>query len=273
MASRYKSVAWLGYIVIAAPVSAYIRTLNEERLIYQVVQAAGQVANEVIVVDCGSSDRTVELAQQAGATIYGQRWLGYGKQKRFAEEHCHHNWLLSLDGDEIVSPKLAQEIVLLFAAGEPPRRIYRLRFITILPSGQPLKRFRNEYHSRLYDRRTITMPDHAFWDQFQVPPGEPVGTLRSPVLHHSFTGVDHLVAKWNATTSAQVRSVRLRPLPQVTLRIFLGLPVYFIKAYLVTGLVRSGRYGFVLAVITAVGRWLRDVKMFEQHMLNRSQTR
>src|SRR4030088_3299263 len=108
------------------PVSCYIRTLNEERLLGKVIAAVRDVVDEVVIVDCGSTDATVAIAQAAGARMVHQPWLGHGRQKRFGEDLCRNDFLLDLDADEIVSPGLAAEIRALLAFGPAPMPIYEL---------------------------------------------------------------------------------------------------------------------------------------------------
>jgi glycosyltransferase involved in cell wall biosynthesis len=72
------------------------------------------------VVDSGSTDGTQAIAEEHGARVIFNEWPGYGPQKRFAEDQCRHEWLLNLDADEVVPPRLAGEIRALFRAGEPP---------------------------------------------------------------------------------------------------------------------------------------------------------
>src|SRR5437762_10191690 len=135
---RPEDAIWMGRSWMseqAAPVSCYIRTLNEERLLGQVVAAAREVVDEVVIVDSGSKDATVAIAQAAGARVIHQEWLGNGRQKRFAEDQCRNDFVLDLDADEVVSPALAAEIRALFAAGPPPLPIYELRLVTVPPSA------------------------------------------------------------------------------------------------------------------------------------------
>lgn len=248
------------------PVSCYIRTLNEERRIAEVVKAALSVAREVVVVDCGSSDRTIELAEGAGAVIVHQPWLGNGGQKRVGEERCSYDWLLDVDADEVVTPELSREITDLFRDGEPQYRMYRFSIITAPPFGKPWFGFGRARRIKLYDRRHIRIPDHKAWDQFEVPSGERVGKLKSPLLHYSFTGIEHMMTKLNRASSVRAREIKMKPKSILILRIVFGLPVYFSKRYFLTGLIRGGIYGFSIAMASAIGRWLRDVKMLEIRM-------
>lgn len=251
------------------PLSAYIRTRNEARMIADVVRAALAVADEVVVVDCGSSDDTVKLAEDAGARVIHHQWLGNGHQKRIAEEACRHDWLLDLDADEIVTPALAAEIAALFAAGEPARPIYRTPMAFAPPVGDPWLGFGGVIRHKLYDRRQVRAPAHAAWDQFEIPPGAEVGKLKTPILHHAFTGAEHLIDKLNRNSSVRARELTPKPMPFLVLRIVFGLPFYFLKRYLLDGLFRGGVYGFSFAMMSGFGRWLRDVKMYERRRRER----
>lgn len=252
------------------PISCYIRTLNEHRRIAEVVTAALTVAREVVVIDSGSTDGTLELAQQAGARIIHQDWLGVGGQKRVGEAACQNDWLLDLDADEVITPALADEITALFANGKEPAVIaYRLSLVTAPPFGAPWYGVDIMVRAKLYDRRRIRIPDSRAWDQFKIPKDQKAGRLKAPILHYSFTGVEHLMNKVNRNTTARAKEA-LKPLPIVVLRVFLGFPFYFFKRYILRGLITKGVYGFAFAVTVSVGRWLRDVKMFEIHMRNTS---
>jgi glycosyltransferase involved in cell wall biosynthesis len=247
------------------PISCYIRTLNEERRIRDVVRAAFQVADEVVLIDSGSTDATVAIAKEEGARVIAQPWLGNGRQKRVGEEAAIHDWLLDLDADEVVTPELAAEIRGAFEAG-PQFHVYELTLVIVPPFGEPWHNFKRAHRIKLYDKRHIRMPDHAAWDQFDVPRGEKVGKLRQPIMHFAFTGIEHVMAKLNRVSSVRARESKLKPLWNVSLRVVFGLPVYFLKEYFMHGLIRGGIYGFAFACAIAFGRWLRDVKMYERHL-------
>ncbi len=249
------------------PLSAYIRTKNEARMIDAVVRAALEAADEVVVVDSGSTDATVALATKAGARVVHQDWLGGGRQKRFAEGQCRHDWLLDLDADEVVSPALAAEIRNLFASGEPSSRVYRTPVAIAPPIGGPWVGFGGVIRHKLYDRRAVRAPDHAAWDQFDIPDGVAAGSLKAPIFHHVFSDTAHLIDKLNRNSSTRARLLPAKPAPVLVLRIFFGLPFYVAKRYLLDGLFRGGVYGFAFSVMSGFGRWMRDVKMYERRFL------
>lgn len=249
---------------LRAPLSAYIRTLNEARMIGDVVRAALEVADEVIVVDSGSADATRAIAAAAGARVIEHEWRGNGHQKRIAEDACKNDWLLDLDADEIVSPALAAEIRALFAAGEPPLKVYRTMLALVPPVGAPWRDFGLQVRHKLYDRRAVRAPAHEAWDQFDIPAGVETGRLAEPILHHAFTGAEQFMAKLNRNSSVRANALPLKPKPYLALRIVFGLPLYAAKKYILQQYFRGGVYGFALALMSGYGRWLRDVKMWER---------
>lgn len=113
--------------------SVTIIAKNEERTIQRVLASVLEIADEAVVVDSGSSDRTVEIAEQFGARVFHQQWLGYAAQKNVALDLASGDWVLSLDADEIVTPALAAEIRDLLRGGVPKNvagfKIPRLLFI------------------------------------------------------------------------------------------------------------------------------------------------
>lgn len=254
----------------ALPISCYIRAKNEERLIAEVIQAAYQFVDEVVVIDSGSTDRTIELSEAAGARVVPSPWLGGGKQKRLGEDATKHNWLLDLDADEIVSPELAAEIRALFDNGkEPPHSVYQFKLIPKPPIGKPWWNAAVVYRNRFYDRRKIRARDHAGWDQLEIPPGMSVGKFKGVLFHVSFTGLEQLQEKFNRTSSSRAKNSKLKPFWQSALRMVFGRPFYFFHHYVMRGLWRAGWYGFASADIAAHGRWLKDAKMVEIHLRNR----
>lgn len=90
-------------------ISAAIITYNEERNITRAIESL-RCCDEIVVVDSGSTDRTLELADKHGARVVEASWLGYATQKNFAAQSCSHRWILSLDADEALSEALEAEI-------------------------------------------------------------------------------------------------------------------------------------------------------------------
>ncbi len=259
----------LSFMSEPVKISCYIRTLNEERMIGEVIRAAFKVCSEVIIVDSLSTDRTREIAEQEGAKIVEQVWLGNGYQKRIAEEHCVNDWLLDLDADEVVSDDLAEEINALFAGGEPGHHVYRLSMALVTPQGEIWHTEVQSKRAKLYDRRYHRMPEHRAWDQLKLASSREAPLLRGKLLHHAFTDLAHLLQKQNSWSTMGATSGTLKPYWIIVLRIVFGLPVYLLRHYFLRRLWKNGIYGFAYSMIVAFGRWMRDVKMLERHMTTR----
>lgn len=133
-------------------VSVIIVTLNEADHIEDAIDSVSW-ADEIIVIDSGSSDGTVDIARRKGARVGARQWTGWVDQKNHAASLAVNDWLFSLDADERVTPELAREIQILVAS-EPPLRGYRVPRVTF-HLGRWLRTtdFYPDFQTRLYDRR------------------------------------------------------------------------------------------------------------------------
>ncbi|HEY9773323.1 MAG TPA: glycosyltransferase family 2 protein [Planktothrix sp.] len=106
---------------------------DEERTIGNVLEAVREWADEIILVDSGSTDKTMQIAESLGARVMHQKWLGYSAQKNLSIEQAKCDWVLSLDADEVVTKELACEIINLLNSGVSPDvagfRLPRVLFI------------------------------------------------------------------------------------------------------------------------------------------------
>lgn len=95
--------------------SVVIIAQDEERTIGDVLDAVRDIADEIVLVDSGSTDATIKIAEQRGARVIHHDWPGFAAQKNYALEQARCDWILSLDADEILTPKLAAEIKQVFS--------------------------------------------------------------------------------------------------------------------------------------------------------------
>ena len=135
------------------PLSLVVITRDAAKDIAQCLASAA-FASEIVVVDSGSRDDTVEIAERSGARVVVEAWRGYGPQKAYAVGLAANDWVLCLDADERVTPDLAAAIAALFRAGTPPRAAYavarRNRFLgRWLAHGEGYP----DWQARLFDRR------------------------------------------------------------------------------------------------------------------------
>lgn len=246
------------------PISVFIITCNEADRLATTINSVKDWVDEVIVVDSGSSDNTLEVAAAHGAQISTHSWQGYGPQKRFAEELCKNTWLLNLDADEEVTPKLRDEIMTLFENATPKEAGFKLRIRDMLPGEKKLSRFAHtNFVLRLYNKeqgRFSTSPVH---DSVLIEQGT-VQTLKAPVLHRSYRSWEHVIQKINSYTTMQAQNMmQSKPKRFVLFRMMIEWEFAFFKDYILRGYIFRGRRGFVNSVFYASGRLLRLAKYQE----------
>ena len=137
------------------PISCYIRTLNEERMIGEVISSAKKICSEVIIIDSLSIDKTKSISLSLGAKVYEQPWLGNGFQKRVGEDKSKNDWVLDIDADEIVSDEMASEIRKHFENCQPNFDGFLTPIITVPPFGKPWYNFAKAYRVKLYNKRNV----------------------------------------------------------------------------------------------------------------------
>ena len=247
------------------PLSILIRTLNEGDRIQNTIRSVSDLGAEVVVIDAGSTDDTVHIAATMGATVYHNPWPGFGPQRRFGEDKCSRNYVLSLDADEIITPALSDEIRRVLSTQEPPRlMIVRKAWIQphhLAPGPWP---FCHE-QILLYDRRIARTGPNPNWDKLEIDIADRPFKLKNPLWHYSLRNWNHAVSKFNyvATLAAQTQVPRSRL--ALLARLPFEFPINFIKAYVLRRYFLSGVDGFIMSVIFAFGRFLRLAMMLERH--------
>ncbi|MEQ9408308.1 MAG: glycosyltransferase family 2 protein [Fuerstiella sp.] len=247
----------------SVPVSVYLITKNEEARIGRAVRSVTAWADEVIVVDSGSTDRTVDVARAAGARVLFREWNGYGPQKRFAEEQCRNKWVLNLDADEEVSPELADEIRTTTLTDDCGA--CRLRVTDVLPGESAPSWHAYSYRIlRLYNRDFGRMSEHPYQDRVELSGGR-ILALRGRIYHRSFISWEATVRKINFYTS-EVARVRAgsghRRLGH--LRLWTEFPLTFLKIWIGRRYCLRGSMGLGMSITVAYLNLLRLLKTSER---------
>jgi glycosyltransferase involved in cell wall biosynthesis len=245
------------------PISVFIITHNEADRIGVTLKSVCDWVDELVVIDSGSSDNTVEIAESFGAQTFFNAWNGYGLQKRFGEDKCRNRWLLNLDADEEITPELADEIQQIFAAGKPAFAAYRIPVRDLLPGETELARGAHTNNCiRLYNREHARFSDSPVHDSVIVQRGK-VGALMRPALHRSFRSLAHAIDKMNAYSTAQAKHLYKRGMLLPRFRLVIEFPVSFFKAYILRLYCLRGMRGLTYAFVYAFGRMTRIAKYLE----------
>jgi glycosyltransferase involved in cell wall biosynthesis len=242
-------------------VSVTIITLNEADHIAAAIASASW-ADEVIVVDSGSSDDTVAIARDNGARVEHRPWTGWIDQKNFAAALARNDWILSLDADERVTPALATEIQTLLRT-EPAWRAYRIPRVTFhLGRWIRTTDFYPDYQTRLYDRRGARWRGKYVHESVSVDEGRP-GQLRAELQHYSYRDLRDQVDRINGYTTLAARQMHESGRRASAFDLLVHPPAAFLRNYVLRRGFRDGAAGLVISLMQTWSVFLKFAKLWE----------
>ncbi len=243
-------------------VAAIVITKNEERNIVACLDSL-RWADEIVVVDAESQDRTAEIAREYTDKVYVRPWPGFGPQKNFAMDRASSDWILIVDADERVTDGLRQEIqqklpggVLTEMAGfEIPRRNY---FYGKWIQGGGIY---PDYQLRLFRRAAGRYDDVLLHERLQI--GGRVGRLTCPLDHYSMPDVREHVGKMIRYTTLGAQE-KLKARSRVTaMELAANHLGTILKTYLLRGGFRDGIHGVVVALFAGMHTFVKYAKAWE----------
>ncbi len=243
------------------PLSVVVITYNEEQNIARCLEALHDVAEEVVVVDSFSTDRTVAICQQHGVRVIQHAFEGYVTQKKFATAQAQHDFVLQLDADEVLTEELRASIRQAKQhwqnAGYTLTRLTNYCGTWVRHGG-----WYPDRKLRLYDRRLGEWQGLLLHERFELASGQSVGTLSGDLLHYSYNSVEQHVSQLNHFTSIAADELWLANRRQVTLFHLLLKPWWrFVHGYFFRRGFLDGFAGLSIAVISALGVFLKFAKL------------
>ena len=243
--------------------SAVLITLNAADQLEPCLQSL-DFADEIIVVDSGSSDATVELARRYRAKVIHQDWLGFGRQKQFAVSQASHDWVLCVDADERISPSLKQSI--LQAMTRPVATAFRMprsnKFMgRFLKHGEGYP----DWSTRLFNRRFAQWSNDPVHEKVLCQSA--VANLEGDLLHESGEDISLYLQKQNRYTSIQAEQLFERGKQAGIGQLLLSPLFRFLRFYLVKRGFMDGLPGLVHILIGCFNSFCKYAKLME---LNRT---
>jgi len=241
-------------------ISAILITFNEEDRLRAALESV-RWADEIVVVDSGSTDRTLEIAREYTGQVHYRAWEGYGKQKQRALDLASGAWVIELDADEVVSAELAESIR---RAVRDPRGAAGFsveRQLRYLGARLGSRGWRRERKVRVFLRERAAFRQKVIHESIEV--RGPVGRLEGALYHDSYRDLTHHVAKINEFTSIIATDRAARGKRSSVLRAALTGAGYFFKAYVTHGGFLYGRAGFVHAAVNGFNGFLKLAKLWE----------
>lgn len=244
--------------------SVIIITKNEEAHIAQCLQSVA-FADEIIVLDSGSTDQTVSIARAQGATVHvSTDWPGFGPQKNRALDLASGDWVLSMDADERVTPELQQAIEHAIQSEDQGISAYRIARLSNF-AGRWIRHsgWWPDYVVRLFRRETARFTEARVHERLDIAYTPPA--LKAHFLHYPYASFEAFITKINAYSSEAAaglyaRGKRSSPIGAVGHAIWT-----FIRHYCLRRGFLDGREGFVLACMAATGSYYRYVKLWWLH--------
>jgi glycosyltransferase involved in cell wall biosynthesis len=238
-------------------ITATIITLNEERNVARAVESL-RCCDEIIIVDSGSTDRTIELAQKLGVRVIEAGWLGYAAQKNWAADQAAHDWILSLDADEALSEALEAEIWSV-KKSEPRYDAYTMprlaRYLGkwILHSG-----WYPDRKIRLYDRRKCKWVGEFVHESVQV--NGRLGHLQSNILHFTVDSLSEHLKTLDRYTTLAAQEIAARRI-KVPLHKLIFSPCWtFLRSYFLQRGFLDGLEGLIICYMAAFYTFLKYSK-------------
>jgi len=220
-------------------------------------------ADEIIVVDSGSTDGTAEIARGRATRVITRAWEGYSAQKNFAADQATHDWVLSMDADERVTPALAREVREILDR-TPSARGYRIRRVThYLGRWIRSTDWSHDYQLRLYDRRAGRWNGMRIHESFRLTEGRPV-KLRGALEHYAYHDIAHHLQKINAYTTLIAEQWNEEGRRTNPLAMTIHPWAAFLRNYVMRRGFTEGSVGFVISIMNSYYVFLKLAKLWEK---------
>lgn len=239
--------------------SAVVITKNEEKNIGRCLSSLS-FCDEIVIVDSGSTDGTCKIANELGAKVIQQDWLGYAGQKNFANSQATGEWILSLDADEEVPPGLQTQIIKAvksneYWAYEIPRKTFH--------TGQWIK-YGGWYPNALV---RLFRKDSGHWGGDEVHEAfecsGKIGILSEPLNHHSFSSFQEQATKNNEYSTLGARKLKRVGRQCSFFSLILRPPLKFFETFVLKRGFLDGMRGYIISVMAAHSVFLKWAKLWE----------
>jgi (heptosyl)LPS beta-1,4-glucosyltransferase len=239
-------------------ISVIIITKDEEKNISDCLKSV-EWADEIILVDAESSDKTIELAKVFTNKIFIRKWEGYVPQKKYALSLASNEWVLSVDADERITPELKNEILNISSGDSDSYKIRRKNFLLnkeITSCG-----WGNDYQLRLFKKEKTDLTDRLVHEGFTV--DGKVGKLENPMLHYTFSSFTDYFNKINYYTSLKAEELFKQKRKVNGWTIFSHTVSAFFLFFINKRGFKDGVRGLIISLLHSVSTMLNYIKLWE----------
>ena len=239
--------------------TAVIITLNEERNIKRCLDSLKDVADEIIVIDSGSTDQTKLICESAGTRFIYKAWEGYSQSRNYGTEKATNDWVLALDADESLSDELKKSITSLKNNNEPFFASVK-RLTNYCGHWVKYCGWYPDIKLRLYDRRKAKF--NGMIHETLVPVPAVIVLLQGDLLHYSYYSIEEHVDQYNKFTTLTAQDAFNNGLRSSIVKIVANPALKFIKSYFLQLGFLDGYYGFIICKMSAHATFVKYCKLY-----------
>jgi glycosyltransferase involved in cell wall biosynthesis len=243
--------------------SIAVITFNEERIIEKMLNSVKDLADEIVIVDSFSTDRTAEICRKFSNVKFLQKnFEGYGSQKNFALQQCSGNWILFLDADEIPDAAALKSIKEIAGKQESDFKVYTIEFSNHF-LGKELKYggWGKVFRERFFMKKHGKYSDDVVHETFIT--SDAIGTLQGKLHHYTYENIFHHLEKSNRYTSMMAEKMKSKGKKASVLKILFAPFFQFFKTYFFRLGFLDGLAGFYIAVTASFYTFLKYMKLYE----------
>ncbi|MFN7965796.1 MAG: glycosyltransferase family 2 protein [Acidobacteriota bacterium] len=248
------------------PISVLVTTLNEEERLAECL-ASVMWAEERLVVDSGSVDRTAEIALEHGARVIVHPYESPARQKNWGLTQCRHEWVLILDADEVVSPALAEELQALHSMGPRHDGHWIRRENVFMGKVMRYGGWESDRVIRFVQRDRARYDDRLVHEEIDLP--GPLPTLRHPMRHHTFRSFQQYWPKVERYSVHGALDAFGRGKRANAWTVFSHAVGRFVRMYLLRRGFLDGGHGLVLALFSTFTTYLKYARLWELSLRER----
>lgn len=239
-------------------ISAVIITKNEERNLGRCLESLSGVVEEILVIDSFSTDKTQEIATEAGARLLTREWMGYSATKNWANDQAQHPYILSLDADEALSPELRDSIL---DIKDGLNGCYRFNRLTQY-CGQWIRHsgWYPDAKVRLFPKGKARWVGEYVHETLQTDDGLAQVHLPGDLLHYSYYQISEHIARANKYSDLAAQQISQSGKKGLIFKCLINPYFRFWKHYLLKGGFLDGYYGFVISMVASFEVFLKYAK-------------
>lgn len=244
--------------------SVVIIAQNEQECIANAIKSCSIFADEIVIIDGGSYDRTIQIAQELGCKVYTNPWPGYAKQRNFGADKAVYDWIFFIDADEVVDEQLA--LSLISWKNQP----LEANAFSVHRVGDFLGKWLDqlENHIRLYNKNVFKIKDVIVHETIDVGDA-PVIHLPGKIWHSGFRTIGELVDRFNKYTDLDSQKAFIEGQKFSLIRLLLKPHAKFLQMYLWHRMYKQGLIGLFVAGLWSYYIFLKEVKLYELYWQQR----